>query len=260
MKKILIAAIVCTIALVSNAVSKHKPIYCPGLHTNHLQGITAKDGKIYWSHTTKLIKTDLNGNLEEMIDVQNHHGDLCIDDQNKIYVAVKEGKFNTFDKAKNFVYVYDTNLNPIDKIAIKELAGGLGGMEYHNGYFYLVGGIEASLPTFQICKFTKDFKLVKTYEIPVLDSYLGVQTICYAYGKFWLGCYLKPKAKLPLWELDENFNLIKRHANNGSMGIVKTSDFAGANFLVAHHKKDKSRFASCKSYVTAEKIVPSEEK
>ena len=219
-------------------------IVCPGKHKRHLQGIASCDNKIYWSYTTKIICTDMSGKFINMVDAPSHQGDLCIADD-KVYVAVNLGKFNKLNKADNYVYVFDKNLNFIEKIKINEMLCGLGGMEYYNGSFYLVGGGDPSEPTFRIGKYSKDFKLEKMYYIPNGNSRLGVQTICYAYGKFWLGLYLQPNCKDGLWEMDTDFNIVKKHNLGGSVGIVATNK-NDREFIIAramYLKQDT--FAKC---------------
>src|SRR5690606_29746611 len=68
-------------------------VTCEGTYPHHLQGICADDEAIYWSFTTTLVKTNLDGDLLKSVPVANHHGDLCHHD-GKLYVAVNLGKFN----------------------------------------------------------------------------------------------------------------------------------------------------------------------
>ena len=62
---------------------------------------------IYWSFTTQLVKTDLDGKVLKKIPVANHHGDLC-HVGGKLYAAVNLGKFNDpKGNADSWVYEYD---------------------------------------------------------------------------------------------------------------------------------------------------------
>ena len=243
MKKIIISLLL-TFAFVANAV-EFKEVKLPGKFYDHLQGFAIGNGKIYWSQTSILLRTDEKGNIERVIDAPGHHGDCCFHD-GKLYVAVNLGKFNTKDKAKNEVWVYDADLNFLEIYPLPFLEGGLGGIEYYNGSFYCVGGIDASEKEFKICKVSKDFKLEKEYFIPVENTFLGVQTILRTQGRFLLGCYLKPNTtpRLFTFECDDNFNVIKRHKINTSCGMAAIQNSDGCNILVAKTGWDnKSKFA-----------------
>ncbi len=218
-----------------------KKVECIGTYSHHLQGIAIGGEKIYWSYTTKILRTDSNGTIEKITDAPSHQGDCCFND-GKLYVATNLGKFNTKTKAKNFVYIYDADLKFERAVPIEGLEGGLGGMEFHDGHFYMVGGVDKSETHFKICKYTPDFKLVKTYLVPVGESELGVQTICRAYGKFWLGCYIKKGApKKRLWVMDDDFNIIEKLPTDASFGIAPIQTKDGANFLIAFSIHDRSK-------------------
>ncbi|MBP3357668.1 MAG: hypothetical protein J6K91_02045 [Opitutales bacterium] len=241
MKRKILFLVLATFTLFSAVSFASQKIVCTGKYKNHLQGITMLDGKIYWSYTTKIICTDMQGKIVNLVDAPNHQGDLCVAD-GKIYVATNHKKFNKLNQAENFVYVYDSNLNFIEKIKIDEMLCGLGGMEYYNGSFYLVGGADPKEPTFRIGKYSKDFKLEKMYYIPNGNSKLGVQTICFGYGKFWLGLYLQPNCKDGLWEMDTNFNVVKKHHINASVGIVPTNN-NDREFIIARSYTAKNKYA-----------------
>ena len=83
---------------------------CDGDYKFHLQGVcTNRSDSIYWSFTTDLVKTDQGGNVQESIEVESHHGDLCFHD-GRIYVAVNLGRFNDpKGNADSWIYVYDAD-------------------------------------------------------------------------------------------------------------------------------------------------------
>jgi outer membrane protein assembly factor BamB len=244
MKRKILFLVFATLALFSATSFANKTIVCPGMYANHLQGITMYDGKIYWSYTTKIICTDIQGKFINTTDAPSHQGDLCAVD-GKIYVATNNKKFNKLNHAENYVYVYDTNLKFIEKIKIDEMVCGLGGMEYHNGSFYLVGGADPKEPTFRIGKYSKDFKLEKMYYIPVGKSQKGVQTICFGYGKFWLGVYQVKGANEGLWEMDTDFNIVKKHNLGGSVGIVATNKNEREFIIARAMYLKQDTFAKC---------------
>ena len=264
MKKLVLTIAAC--AALSALAADYKPVVCPGFYWQHLQGIAADSGKIYWSYSNKIIKTGTDGKIENIVDAPWHHGDCCFYG-GKLYVAVNLGKFNTKDKADNYVYIYDADLNFIEKIALPEIAGGLGGITHHNGSFYAVGGIHESEPAFKICKYSKDFKLEKEYFVPVGDSLWGVQTICRANGRFWLGVYLQTDLKREtankgarLWEMDDDFNVVKKHEVRGmpDVGIDEIKNSDGCNMLIVKrgYKKGKD-YARQYAEAIPQKIEPS---
>src|SRR5690606_21202490 len=107
---------------------------------------SADAGGIYWSFTTRLVKTDRQGSVLHEVPVANHHGDLCTVD-GKIYVAVNLGKFNDPDgNADSWIYVYNAeDLSLLDKHAVQEVFHGAGGIGAHDGRFYVVGGLPSGL-------------------------------------------------------------------------------------------------------------------
>src|SRR5690606_21628017 len=118
-------------------------IVSEGVFPGHLQGICVDDEQaIYWSWTDQLVKTDSEGKIVHQIPVDNHHGDLCYHD-GKVYVAVNLGKFNQpAGQADSWVYVYDAAfLEEVGRYPVQEVVHGAGGMVFHNGKFFLVGGL-----------------------------------------------------------------------------------------------------------------------
>lgn len=100
--KAIIVAAQLLVASALNAAEFHA-VTCEGTYPHHLQGICVDKDWIYWSFTTALVKTDLDG--KPLKKVTNHHGDLCFYD-GKIYVAVNLGKFNVRARAH---LVHETN-------------------------------------------------------------------------------------------------------------------------------------------------------
>ena len=267
MKKLVSSIVLLLTISVAFAVDNYKKVACTGGFRGHLQGIEAHNGKIFWSHTHNLIRTDSNGVIEKYIDAPYHHGDICIHN-NKLYVAVNLGVFDQKKGAKNSVWIYDLDLNFIKKIPIKEFEGGLGGIEYYNGSFYLVGGIHNSYKQFPLYKYDENFNLQKEYLFDVAETVCGIQTICWAYGRFWLGVYLNKESihtNLRLWETDENLKIIKKHKIDASTGITPIENADGANFLIAraHCKRQKlpeMKYSCHWAEVYPLKIIPTETK
>lgn len=249
MKKIIHLILVASICVSCGTNQTWQNAKVSGVFRGHLQGIDIDNGKIYFSQTFNLIRTDAKGNIERIIDAEYHHGDICIAN-GKLYCAVNKGKFNQDPKlnlAKNFVYVYDLNLKCLQIIPINNMPEGLGAIEYYNGKFYLGGGCYKKEKTFKIFQFSEDFKFEKIYEIPVGNSLLGVQTLARAHGKFWLGCYTIKGDDYHLWEADDNFNIIKKHKELGDVGIAEVNQ-PNAKFLfgaagVINKKDFKTNYA-----------------
>ena len=116
-----------------------KDIHCPGNYGGHQQGMANdRQTAFFWSHTTQLAKTDLHGNLLNVIDVPSHHGDLDYY-QGKVYVAANPAGFNGQAPADSWVYVYDAqDLSLIARHSVPELVFGAGGIAIHDGRVEIV--------------------------------------------------------------------------------------------------------------------------
>src|SRR5690554_5987405 len=115
---------------------------CEGSYPHHLQGICIDADAIFWSFTTVLVKTDLDGNMIIKVPVANHHGDLCYLD-GKLYVAVNLRKVNDPQgNADSWIYVYDAaDLSCIAKHETQDVFHGAGGIGVDDGRFFVVGGL-----------------------------------------------------------------------------------------------------------------------
>lgn len=208
-------------------------VQCPGEYPHHLQGVCADDaGNIYWCFTTKLVKTSSKGQEIKTIPVANHHGDLCFHN-GKIFVAVNLGKFNQpAGKADSWIFEYDAaTLSELAKHPVPELVHGAGGMEYHNGKFIVVGGLPEGIEENYLYEYGDDWKFRKRHVLKSGYTKLGIQTIAYSDGHWWLGCYGSPSILL---KADEQFNFAGRHEFNCSLGLIGLGD---GKFLVAKAPK-----------------------
>jgi hypothetical protein len=220
MKKIVLWIIgVLVIACVS-----YGDVACSGDYRHHLQGIATDDaGNIYWSFTTWLVKTDGQGALLKKIDAPSHYGDLTWH-SGKVYVAVNLGKFNQEPgKAQSWVYVHDGgNLALLSKHAVPEVVHGAGGMEWHNGHFFVVGGLPSTHTANYVYEYTELFAFVKRHIIESGQTLLGIQTVCRSRdGTWWFGCYGRPAVTL---RTDDNFKLLGNHVFNCSVGIAQSKN------------------------------------
>jgi len=195
---------------------------CEGSYARHLQGVCVDDNAIYWSFTTDLVKTDLAGGLIKKVAVANHHGDLClVDDQ--IYVAVNLGKFNDpAGNADSWVYVYDAQtLEEQRRFEVQDVFHGAGGIGHRAGQFYVVGGLPDGIEENYAYQYDTDFRLIKKHTIKSGHTKLGIQTATFANGRWWLGCYGSPPILLVT---DAEFKLQGRYVFDCSLGIVGLPD------------------------------------
>ncbi len=212
-------------------------VNCPGAYKNHLQGI-ARDaqGNLFWSFTTVLIKTDSGGKELAKADVPNHYGDLTAHG-GKVYVAVNFGKFNQEPgAADSWVYVHDAaTLELLNKYAVPEVVHGAGGMEWHAGKFYVVGGLPSAHVVNYVYEYTEDFKFVKRHVIESGQTLLGIQTVCRGDdGTWWFGCYGRPAVTL---RTDDSFRFLDKHNYDSSVGVAKSAE--DGTLLVARNIRDK---------------------
>lgn len=217
-------------------------VKCSGSYPHHLQGVCAGKDAIFWSFTTTLVKTDLQGALIKKIAVANHHGDLCMQ-QDKIYVAVNLGKFNDPQgNADSWVYVYDaTDLSEIEKHETQELFHGAGGIESRSDHFFVVGGLPDKVEQNYVYEYDAKFQFVKKHVIPSGHTHLGIQTAAFAHDRWWFGCYGSPAVLLVT---GEDFRMLGRHELNCSLGITGLTD---GRLLVANGQCDKK--AGCTGWI-----------
>ncbi|HQX52781.1 MAG TPA: glycerophosphodiester phosphodiesterase [Planctomycetaceae bacterium] len=211
-------------------------VVCEGTYPHHLQGVCADDSAIFWSFTTTLVKTDLDGQLLKKVPVANHHGDLCFHD-GKLYVAVNLGKFNDpAGNADSWVYVYDAEtLKELARHETQELFHGAGGIGFRDGHFFVVGGLPDSVDENYVYEFDGTFKFVKKHIIKSGHTHLGIQTATFAHDRWWFGCYGDPKILLVT---DADFQMPGRYEFDCSLGIEKLS---GGRLLSASGRCEKGK-------------------
>lgn len=211
-------------------------IACEGTYPHHLQGVCSDGAAIYWSFTTWLVATDLDGKLLKKVPVASHHGDLTHQNA-KLYVAVNLGKFNDPDgNADSWVYVYDAHtLQELARHEIQEVTYGAGGIGFHAGHFFVVGGLPDGVEVNYVYEYDDDFKLVKTHTIKSGHTHLGIQTAAFADDRWWLGCYGEPKTLLVT---DAGFQMQGRYEFDASLGI---EGLPGGRLLTANGHSVKGK-------------------
>lgn len=202
--------------------SDSKIIRCEGVYPHHLQGVCADDKALYWSFTTTLVKTDWQGKRLISIPVANHHGDLCEHD-GKLYVAVNLGKFNHPEgHADSWVYVYDVQtLEEEARHEVQQVFHGAGGIGFHDGHFYVVGGLPNQYHENYIYEYDDQFQFIKRIELKSCHTLLGIQTATFAHDRWWFGCYGSPAILLVA---DKDFQFLGRYPFNCSLGIERFQD------------------------------------
>lgn len=232
-------------------------VTCPGAYTNHLQGVATDDaGNIYWSFTTALVKTDRAGALLSQVAAPWHYGDLTWHG-GKVFVAVNHGKFNQEPgAAKSWVYVHDAGtLALLERRELPEAVHGAGGIEWHGGRFYIVGGLPASHEANYVYEYTEEFAFVRRHEIASGQTKMGIQTVCRVRDNLWLfGCYGKPSVTLIT---NDAFGFLGRKAFNGCYGFARTSE-AGA-VLVARDRLSEKKHTGSVSAVKIEAVLSAQD-
>lgn len=223
-----------------------QPVTCEGAYPHHLQGVcTDEKAAIFWSFTTKLVKTNRTGKVVNEVDVANHHGDLCFH-QGKVFVAVNLGKFNDpKGNADSWVYVYDAgDLSFVAKHKTSEVFHGAGGIVFHDGKFMVVGGLPDDVKENFAYEYDAHFRFVKKHTLASGHTHLGIQTATFADGHWWFGCYGKPKTDTTpstppiLLKADASMKKVERFQFDCSLGIVPVGD---GKFLVARGGSTKDK-------------------
>ena len=164
----------------------------------------------------------MDGKVQLQVPVANHHGDLCIHD-NKLYVAVNLGEFNNpKGNADSWVYVYDARtLKELARHATPEVFHGAGGIGFHDGKFFVVGGLPDGVDENYVYEYDREFGFARKHIIKSGHTHLGIQTAAFAQGRWWFGCYGDPKILLVT---DATFEMKGRFEIDCSLGIAGFSD------------------------------------
>jgi hypothetical protein len=208
----------CTAAPPADARPFHA-VRCEGTYPQHLQGVCTNDrDAIYWSFTTVLVKTDTDGRVLRKISVADHHGDPCFH-EGKIFVAVNLGQFNQpAGRADSWVYVYDAEtLRELARHKVAEVVHGAGGIAFHGGRFFVVGGLPPGIDENYVYEYDASFALQKRHVVSSGYTLMGIQTATFADDHWWFGCYGNPRVVL---KADKAFNVVGKWQIDCSLGIV----------------------------------------
>jgi hypothetical protein len=194
-------------------------VACEGDYQHHLQGVcTDNKESVFWSFTTRLVKTNAKGKVLKSIPVVNHHGDLCFHD-GQIFVAVNLGRFNDpKGNADSWVYVYEAaTLKFVAKHEVQQVFHGAGGIGFGGESFFVVGGLPDQVAENYAYEYDRSFKFVKKHIIKSGWTRLGIQSATFHDGAWWFGCYGSPAILL---KTDAKFRMLGRFEFNCSLGIV----------------------------------------
>ncbi len=242
-KKLLLFVLALLCLHTARAADAFHATACEGTYPRHLQGICTNDrDAIYWCWTDALVKTDTEGRVLKKVPVANHHGDLCYH-AGRVYVATNLGKFNRPEgEADSWVYVYDgETLAELAKHRVPELVHGAGGMAFHGGKFIIIGGLPPGVNENYAYEYDENFRFQKRHVIASGYTLMGIQTVAYADGAWWFGCYGKPAVLL---RADENFRFAGKWEFNASVGIAP---IGGDRFLIAQNTANKGDDGKTKS-------------
>lgn len=196
-------------------------VTCEGVYPHHLQGISLDNqGNLFWSFTTELVKTDKNGKVLQSVKVAFHHGDLSVVD-GKVFVAVGFGKWNHIEGlADSWVYVYNADdLQELQRFPVREVVYGAGGIAHRNNKFYVVGGLPETVDENYIYEYDENFSFLRRHTLETGHTHLGIQTIDYHNGEWWLGTYGTSKLLI----LEEDFSVTSKYPMDISLGIASVS-------------------------------------
>lgn len=208
-------------------------VECNGAYKHHVQGVCMDDKHIYWSFTTAIVKTDLEGSVLKEVPADNHQGDLCVHD-GKLLVAVNLGPFNSpSGNADSWIYVYSTDDLELEaKHPASEVIYGAGGIKVVGDSIFVVGGLPDAFNENYIYEYDTSFKFVKKHTLASGHTHLGIQTVEFSQGKWWFGCYGSPSVLLVA---SQDFELEGRYEFDAALGIVAIDE---TRFYVAQGPRE----------------------
>lgn len=147
----------------------------------HLQGVATDGDGVYWTFTTVLVKTDLNGTVLAKTERETktaHLGDPCCHG-GKVYVGVNNGEVNGA-RPGDEVWVYDAKtLALLRRYPTPQTIFCNNGIEWYGGRFYVIGSAPHHHGFNYVWQYTEDFRFERCLPIRSGWTHVGVQTICH---------------------------------------------------------------------------------
>ena len=224
MKKFLFCCAILCAFITCSAQERYIVLPPEGLE-GHVQGITADETGIYWSHTSSLLKTDYEGKILASVKVPSHAGSLCITD-GKLFVsmALRGTKIlQAHEKCRSWIFEFDsTTLEVVRKYKHPELTGP-DGLAFHDGKFYIAKGFPRDPhPINEIIIYDRNFKRLETRKVDIgQNTMYGAQMLAVVDGKLLAGFYGDKKKKGYFFELNDFTKVVGTFPVRGSFGLVE---------------------------------------
>lgn len=169
-------------------------IKCEGEYPWHLQGVATDGTNIFWTFTTVLVKTDLDGRVLGKVEIgrgDGHMGDLCCRN-GRVFVGMNL-EYRNGCRRGDEVWEYDgAALKLIKKHPTPEAVWCNNGVEFFDGNFWVITSAPRHCRYNMVFRYTADFKFIQCQMIDSGWTNLGVQTVCRHGDKMLFGCYGAP--------------------------------------------------------------------
>jgi hypothetical protein len=108
-------------------------------------------------------------------------------------------------------------------------------MAWKDGHFFIVGGLPADGTENYVYEYDAKFTFLRRHVLDSGYTLMGIQTVEYANGAWWFGCYGKPPVLL---RADDNFKMTGKWETNAAVGMAALPD---GSILLAENKADKDK-------------------
>lgn len=236
--------------IIENPETHPNKIFCGvGGFPGHLQGVAADESGIYWSFYDTILKTDWKGKMLKKIPSPTHAGDMCEAD-GLIYVSVcyYDKKQAEREGGTGWLYVYDTELNFVKKIAMPEVPRPDGVVKYGK-YFYIANddfGYEPHPFNF-ITMMDENFNVLKKVKVDFgKPTQYGAQTLNVIDGKI-IASFYGDKGRSPML-VPESLELLPEFfCRSPQVGFAKVpASIAGADdvFIEAQNYGERGKWTA----------------
>jgi hypothetical protein len=127
-----------------------------------------------------------------------------------------------------------SDLSFVDRTSTPEVVHGVGGMEYREGKFFVVGGLPTGIDENYVYEYDSQIRFVQRHTLASGPTDKGIQTAAFGDGRWWFGCYGSPRILLTS---DASFHDVKRYEFDAAYGIIPLGD---GKFLVARDTNTKA--------------------